>query len=57
MTKQEFEILCNEAFDDIYSICVSVGESSTKINAKHLLIQLSDFKKFALEELYNEKIK
>lgn len=52
MTKQEFEILCNEAFDDIYSICVSVGESSTKMNAKHLLIQLSDFKKFALDELY-----
>lgn len=57
MTKQEFETLCNEAFDDIYSIYTSVEESNTKTNAKHLLIQLKDFKKFALGELYNEEIK
>lgn len=57
MTKQEFETLCNEVFDDIYSIVMSIEESNTKANAKYLLVQLNDFKKFALEELYNEEIK
>ena len=57
MTKQEFENLCNEAFEDIFTIFDTIRESDAKKNAKHLLIQLSDFKKFALEELYDEETK
>ena len=57
MKKQEFETLCNGAFEDLRSIQENIEQSTTKTNVEHILVQLADFKKFAMDELFNEEIK